>query len=103
MLLTQSDTLQGIIINRKNNLADHIRLVKVVKFQTFLPSRETSKTARNSFENKKSPFDLQSALLRLNYLVGLNKKKKNGILSSSDPVAHTTAEQAFTRQCHYHY
>ena len=101
MLLAQSDTLQGI--NKKNNLADHIHLMKVVKFQTFLPPRKTSTTARNLFENEKSPFDLQSTLLRLNYLSGLNnKKKKNGILSSSDPVAHTTAEQAFTHQCHYH-
>ena len=74
MLLAQSDTLHGI--NRKNNLADHIHLMKVVKFQTFLPPRKTSTTARNSFENEKSPFDLQSTLLQLNYLSGLNNKKK---------------------------
>ena len=35
MLLAQSATSQGV--NRKNNLADHIYLMKVVKFQTFLP------------------------------------------------------------------
>ena len=74
MLLAQSDTLYGI--NRKNNLADHIHLMKVVKFQTFLPPRKTSMTARNSFENEKSPFALQSTLLKLNYLSGLNNEKK---------------------------
>ena len=61
----------------KNNLADHIHLMKVVMFQTFLPPRKTSTTARNSFQNEKSPFDLQSTLLQLNHLSGLNKKKKN--------------------------
>ena len=74
MLLAQSDTLHGI--NKKNNLADHIHLMKVVKFQTFLSPRKTSATARNLFENEKSPFDLQSTLLNLNYLSGLNNKKK---------------------------
>ena len=74
MLLAQSDTLYGI--NRKNNLPDDIHLMKVVKFQTFLPPRKTSMTGRNSFENEKSPFALQSTLLKLNYLSGLNNKKK---------------------------